>query len=212
MKYHILKRLLDVLISIILILFLSPFFLAVSIFVKFSSSGPTFYRGTRTGLRGKPFLIYKFRTMVSNAEKMGGFSTALNDHRLTGVGRILRKYKVDEIPQFFNVLKGEMSLVGPRPQVSYYTNLYSKKEKVILSVRPGITDLASLYFSDMDSTLGDSDVDKYYEENIEPIKNKLRLKYVKEISLLLDLRILLETFFKVFGIAGVTNLRIDPLE
>ncbi len=212
MKYHILKRLLDVLISIILILFLSPFFLAVSIFVKFSSSGPTFYRGTRTGLRGKPFLIYKFRTMVSNAEKIGGFSTALNDHRLTGVGRILRKYKVDEIPQFFNVLKGEMSLVGPRPQVSYYTNLYSKKEKVILSVRPGITDLASLYFSDMDSTLGDSDVDKYYEENIEPIKNKLRLKYVKEISLLLDLRILLETFFKVFGIAGVTNLRIDPLE
>jgi len=212
MKYHILKRLLDVLISIILILFLSPFFLAVSIFVKFSSSGPTFYRGTRTGLQGKPFLIYKFRTMVSNAEKIGGFSTALNDHRLTGVGRILRKYKVDEIPQFFNVLKGEMSLVGPRPQVSYYTNLYSKKEKVILSVRPGITDLASLYFSDMDSTLGDSDVDKYYEENIEPIKNKLRLKYVKEISLLLDLRILLETFFKVFGIAGVTNLRIDPLE
>lgn len=207
-----LKRLLDVLISIILILFLSPFFLAISLFVKFSSSGPTFYRGTRTGLRGKPFLIYKFRTMVSNAEKIGGFSTALNDHRLTGIGRILRKYKVDEIPQLFNVLKGEMSLVGPRPQVSYYTNLYSTKEKIILSVRPGITDLASLYFSDMDSTLGDSDVDKYYEKNIEPVKNKLRLKYVKEISLLLDLRILIETFFKVIGIAGVTNLRIDPFE
>jgi lipopolysaccharide/colanic/teichoic acid biosynthesis glycosyltransferase len=207
-----LKRLLDVLMSIILILFLSPFFLAISLFVKFSSSGPTFYRGTRTGLRGKPFLIYKFRTMVSNAEKIGGFSTALNDHRLTGIGRILRKYKVDEIPQLFNVLKGEMSLVGPRPQVSYYTNLYSTKEKIILSVRPGITDLASLYFSDMDSTLGDSDVDKYYEKNIEPVKNKLRLKYVKEISLLLDLRILIETFFKVIGIAGVTNLRIDPFE
>jgi lipopolysaccharide/colanic/teichoic acid biosynthesis glycosyltransferase len=212
MTYQMLKRLLDVLISIILILFLSPFFLAISLFVKFSSSGPTFYRGTRTGLRGKPFLIYKFRTMVSNAEKIGGFSTALNDHRLTGIGRILRKYKVDEIPQLFNVLKGEMSLVGPRPQVSYYTNLYSTKEKIILSVRPGITDLASLYFSDMDSTLGDSDVDKYYEKNIEPVKNKLRLKYVKEISLFLDLRILIETFFKVIGIAGVTNLRIDPFE
>lgn len=200
MNYFFYKRIFDILFSSLLLIILFPIFLTVAISILFTSKGKIFYQGTRTGIYGTQFQIYKFRTMVINAEQIGGFSTAKNDKRLIKFGRFYRKYKLDELPQILNVLKGEMSLVGPRPQVSYYTNKYEGEYKNILKVKPGITDLATIYFSDMDKTLGNLDVDKYYEENIEPKKNKLRYKYSKNISFFLDFKILFLTFFTLIGL------------
>ena len=137
--------------------------------------------------------------MVPNAEKIGGPSTAINDKRLTPIGFFLRNTKLDELPQLFNVLVGDMSFVGPRPQVTYYTNKYKGEEKFILSVKPGITDYASIMFSNMDKELGSINVDDYYEKYIEPKKNLLRIKYVKEISFKTDFTILFKTFFKLIS-------------
>ena len=175
-----------------------------------TSSGEILYKGTRAGKNNINFKIYKFRTMVLDAENIGGPSTALNDFRLTKIGRFLRKYKLDELPQFINIIKGDMSLVGPRPQVIYYTNQYTGEFKLILSVKPGLTDLSTLYFLDMDNVLGSKNVDKKYETEIEPIKNLLRLRYVKEQSFLLDIRILIETVFSLIGIKNITRLNIKP--
>ena len=204
------KRLFDVFVSVITVMALLPIFIIVSFFIKITSPGRVLYRGVRAGKNKVNFEIYKFRTMVENAENIGGHSTSINDTRLTKIGRFLRKYKIDELPQFVNVIKGDMSLVGPRPQVLYYTNQYKGEEKSILSVRPGITDLASLYFSDMDKILGGGNVEKKYETEIEPVKNLLRLKYVNEQSFLLDMRILIETAFSVIGVKNITKLNIKP--
>lgn len=131
--------------------------------------------------------------MFVNAEKVGGPSTALNDPRLTKVGKSLRKYKLDELPQLINILLGEMSFVGPRPQVERYTKLYTEEENVILSVLPGLTDYASIKFINQEEILGDGEVDDKYFLKIEPEKNKLRIKYVKECSLWVDLIIIIKT-------------------
>ena len=204
------KRLFDVFVSVITVMALLPIFIIVSFFIKITSPGKVLYRGVRAGKNKVNFEIYKFRTMVENAENIGGHSTSINDTRLTKIGRFLRKYKIDELPQFVNVIKGDMSLVGPRPQVLYYTNKYKGEEKSILSVRPGITDLASLYFSDMDKVLGGGNVEKKYETEIEPVKNLLRLRYVNEHSFLLDMRILIETAFSIIGVKNITKLNIKP--
>lgn len=167
------------------------------------------YRGKRAARGGGIFYIFKFRTMVVDAEQKGGFSTAVDDPRFTRVGRFLRRFKLDELPQFINVLTGDMSLVGPRPQVTFYTDQYKGEEELILTVRPGITDLASIYFVDMDSTLGTGDVDQKYQTEIEPIKNKLRVKYVKEMSFFLDIQILLGTVFRLIGFKNITGLDLS---
>jgi lipopolysaccharide/colanic/teichoic acid biosynthesis glycosyltransferase len=143
--------------------------------------------------------------MIVDAEKVGGPSTALNDPRLTRVGKCLRKYKCDELPQLINILLGEMSFVGPRPQVEQYTRLYTEEEKVILSVRPGLTDYASIKFINQEELLGDGDVDDKYFREIEPEKNKLRIKYVKECSLWVDLIIILETGISLFKTRCLSN-------
>jgi lipopolysaccharide/colanic/teichoic acid biosynthesis glycosyltransferase len=210
MTYALSKRCIDVLLSVVAIALFSPVFLAVAVLIRLSSPGPILYRGLRAGRKGRTFHILKFRTMVVDAEKKGGASTAADDPRLTRFGRVLRRHKLDELPQFFNVLGGSMSLVGPRPQVLAYTDKYQGEERLILNMRPGITDLASLYFSDMDKVLGSGDVDARYAREIEPVKNALRLRYVKEASLLLDLRILVETAFKFVGVANVTGLDVKP--
>lgn len=210
MTYLVAKRCLDLVSSVLAIVLLSPVFFAVAALVKMTSQGPVLYRGLRAGRHGKNFYILKFRTMVVDAEIKGGASTAIDDPRLTRVGRMLRKYKLDELPQFFNVLSGSMSLVGPRPQVLSYTDKYQGEDRKVLDMRPGITDLASLYFSDMDKTLGSGDVDAKYAKEIEPVKNLLRLQYVKEASLLLDLRILVETALKLVGISNATGLNVKP--
>lgn len=194
------KRLLDVAGASVGLLLAFPFLVVIGAAIRLTSEGPVFYRGVRTGLDGKPFRIYKFRTMVADAEQVGGPSTALNDSRITSIGRFLRRYKLDEVPQFINVLTGEMSLVGPRPQVERYTKLYKGEEKIILSVRPGMTDYASIHFIDMDATLGDVDVDRKYLEEVEPQKNALRIRYIKERSFSTDMKILFKTLTKLLKI------------
>jgi len=191
------KRSFDVLFSLLVLLLIWPVILFVAIAIKLSSPGPVFYRGIRTGLHGLPFRILKFRTMVVDAESLGGPTTGTNDKRVTLIGAFLRKTKLDEIPQFINVLTGDMSLVGPRPEVLEYTGTYTGEEKIILAMRPGITDYSSIEFADLDDLVGDKDPDKYFREHIMPKKTALRVKYVKEWSLWSDFRILWMTFFRV---------------
>lgn len=204
--YPLFKRGTDISISILALFVLIPFFLIISTVIKISDAkGPVFYLGKRAAYKNKYFFLIKFRTMVHNAEQLGGPSTAHDDPRFTSIGRFLRKYKIDEIPQFFNILRGDMSLVGPRPQVLFYTDQYSNLEKKILSVRPGLTDLATIKFSDMDKILGSGDVDKKYSEEVEPLKNKLRLEYVNNMSFLLDMKIIILTILKILRIKHINN-------
>jgi lipopolysaccharide/colanic/teichoic acid biosynthesis glycosyltransferase len=193
----VLKRIFDVVFSLIILLVLWPFVVMTAIAVKISSPGPIFYSGVRAGLYGKPFQILKFRTMVENAESLGGPTTGTKDHRVTRIGALLRRTKLDELPQFLNVLAGDMSLVGPRPEVLEYTTKYEGDEKYILTMRPGITDYASIEFSNLDDLVGSIDPDSYFREYILPRKNALRVKYVKEWSLGSDFRILWATFYLV---------------
>ena len=194
------KRALDILFALICIAVFSPLLLLIAYAVKMSSPGPVFYRGVRSGQGGSTFRIFKFRTMETDAEKKGGYSTALNDTRLTRVGKAMRKYKLDEIPQLFNILLGDMSFVGPRPQVEAYTKLYEGEEKLILEVKPGLTDYASIHFINLDAILGDDNVDEKYQRHIEPEKNRLRIKYVLEQSFFNDIKIIVQTIIQVFRI------------
>jgi lipopolysaccharide/colanic/teichoic acid biosynthesis glycosyltransferase len=189
-----LKRTFDFLSSLIGLILISPILVTISILIKKEDRGPVFYRGARVGRFGKLFRIFKFRTMVVNAEKMGGPSTADDDPRITKMGRFIRKFKLDELPQLINVLKGEMSIVGPRPEVQMYVDMFSEGEKVILTVRPGITDWASIWNPDEGAILaGSPDPEKTYMGKIRPEKIRLQLKYVKERSLVVDMKIILKT-------------------
>jgi len=192
------KRLFDIVCSAGGILVLSPLLFWISWRIKREDSGPIFYRGERVGLHGSIFRIYKFRTMVLDAEKLGGSSTSDDDPRITKIGKTLRKYKLDELPQLFNVLTGEMSLVGPRPEIKRYTDLYTEEQKAIFTVRPGITDWASLWNSDEGAVLASAeDPDKAFEELIQPTKLKLQLKYVRERSFWVDMKIIFLTILAV---------------
>ena len=194
-----LKRLFDFIFSLIGVIILLPLFAVVVLSIKLDSKGPVFYRGLRVGRYGKNFRIYKFRTMVQNAEKLGGSSTPDDDPRLTKMGKFLRNYKLDEAPQLFNVLKGEMSFVGPRPQVPEDVALYTEKEKALLSVLPGITDYASIRFHNEGEILkGSPDPNKAYVEKIRPEKINLGLQYVQTHSLWVDIKIIFLTFKTLF--------------
>ena len=212
MTYKVFKRICDLCFSFFLLLLLLPLLLFISLLILISSPGPIFYPALRAGLNNRAFRMFKFRSMVVNAESMGGFSTALNDPRFTPLGRFLRKYKLDELPQLLNVLIGDMSFVGPRPQVFYYTNKYTPSLKKILTVSPGITDLASIYFSDMDSVLGSYNVDTKYELEIEPVKNTLRLRYVTDCSFTLDILVILSTILSFFGLKPHSTFVKDYFE
>ncbi|ODS38825.1 MAG: hypothetical protein A7316_07015 [Candidatus Altiarchaeales archaeon WOR_SM1_86-2] len=193
-----LKRLFDILFSILGLILSSPVLLLIAFLIKREDGGPVFYRGARVGRSGNPFRIFKFRTMVVNAEKLGGPSTADDDPRITKVGKSLRKYKLDELPQLINILKAEMSLVGPRPEVQHYVDMFTEEEQAILSVRPGITDWASLWNRDEGAILaGSHDPEKTYMEKIRPEKIRLQLKYVRERSFFIDLRIIVQTIFTI---------------
>ena len=194
----VLKRLFDFVFAVIGIALTLPVMVVIAAIILMEDGLPIFYRGVRVGRYGKVFRIYKFRTMVRNAENLGGSSTAGDDSRITGVGKSLRKYKMDEMPQFINVLKGEMSFVGPRPEISKYVDQYSEAEKRILTVRPGITDWASIWNADEGSLLaGAEDPDRFYEEIIRPTKLKLQLKYVEERSFVTDIKIIFLTLLVV---------------
>ncbi|MDD5258615.1 MAG: sugar transferase [bacterium] len=194
------KRLVDFLFSFFGLLILIPVLLIVAALVKKEDGGPVLYSGTRVGQNGRDFKMHKFRTMVLNADKIGGSSSADDDPRITRIGKKLRKYKLDELPQLFNVLQGEMSFVGPRPEVPYYVNMFTAQEKQILSVKPGITDWASLWNSDEGAILaGSPDPEKTYQEKIRPEKIRLQLKYVQEHSLFTDFTIIIRTLLKIIG-------------
>jgi len=172
----------------------------LALLIRREDGGTVFYRGIRVGRYGKPFKIFKFRTMVINAEEIGGPSTAADDPRITRIGRLIRKYKLDEVPQLINVFKGEMSLVGPRPEVQHYVDMFTDEERTILTVRPGITDWASLWNPDEGSILsGSPDPEGTYIVKIRPTKLKLQLKYVRERSFLVDLGIILRTIATVIS-------------
>ncbi|MEO7966930.1 MAG: sugar transferase [Gemmatimonadaceae bacterium] len=171
---------------------LFPLLLALGVAVRTSSRGPVFYRGWRTGRDGVPFRIYKFRSMLDGAESLGT-TTHVHDARVTRVGALLRRWKLDELPQLLNVLAGEMSFVGPRPEVEEHTAAYSAEEREILSVRPGITDLASIRFVRLAEELGTEDPHRVYVTRVRAEKNALRLRYVRERSLAGDFRIVLST-------------------
>jgi len=185
------KRPFDLILASLGMFLLSPCLLWIAWRIRQEDGGPIFYRGVRVGLEGKPFRIFKFRTMVVDAEKLGASSTSDDDLRITRIGGFLRKYKLDELPQLINVVVGEMSIVGPRPEIQRYTDMYTDEEKAILTVRPGITDYASIWNADEGAILaGAEDPDKAYETLIRPKKLKLQLKYVKEQSLWVDLKII----------------------
>ncbi len=193
------KRIFDMAFSFICLLVLSPFLLIMFFIIKLNDGGHIFYMAPRVGLNGKLFRMFKFRTMVVNADKIGASSTTLSDSRITRTGRFLRKYKLDEIPQLINVLSGHMSIVGPRPEVKHFTDMFSEEEKAILSVKPGITDWASVWNSDEGKILeGAEDPDKAYMELIWPEKKRLQLKYVKEQSFLNDIKIIFLTLHALF--------------
>lgn len=192
------KRIFDLWFSIVGLIILSPLFLCIAWYIHREDGGPIFYRGERMGKDGKIFRIFKFRTMVLNADKIGGPCTANNDPRITHIGHKLRRHKLDELPQLFNVFLGEMSLVGPRPEVRYYTDMFTREEKAILGVLPGITDWASIWNPDEGSILaGHEDPDKAYMEFIRPTKLKLQLKYIREQSIVTDIKIIFLTLLAI---------------
>ncbi len=198
---QIVKRVLDTVLAGLGLCVLWPLLLLIALAVKFDSFGPALYRGRRAGLNGHPFNILKFRTMIVDADKIGGPSTAGDDPRITHLGLILRKYKIDEFPQLVNVLLGHMSFVGPRPEVLSEVSNYSAEERQLLTVRPGITDWASLRFRDEGRILaGSPDPHQLYREKIRPEKVKLGLKYVRQQSLRIDLKILVETMRALIGV------------
>lgn len=188
------KRSFDVLFSLLGLIVFSPIILGLAFAIKKSDSGPIFYRGVRAGRGGKPFRIFKFRTMVMNADKIGGPSTSDDDPRITKVGKFIRKYKFDELPQLINVLLGDMSIVGPRPEVLSEVETYTAEERRIFTVRPGITDFASLeYHNEGEILKGAADPHAAYLEKIRPGKIKLALKYVDEQSLKTDISLVYQT-------------------
>jgi lipopolysaccharide/colanic/teichoic acid biosynthesis glycosyltransferase len=193
------KRMVDILISLIGLIFLFPLLLLVAVLVKLDSAGPVFFRQERIGLRFRPFQILKFRTMIHDVQRRGGLITFANDPRVTRIGRILRKTKADELPQLINVLKGEMSLVGPRPEVPRYVQAFQKEYEEILRVRPGMTDLASLKYRNEEAMLGQSDdPEEEYLKRVLPDKIQLAKDYLQRSSFLFDLSLIFKTLSKLF--------------
>ena len=199
--YRLLKRLIDIIAALSLLLLAALPLAIVALLIWMHDRGAVLYRAPRVGRNGDLFTMFKFRTMVLNADKIGASSTADDDPRITPIGRLLRRGKLDELPQLLNVLNGTMSLVGPRPQVKWAVDLYSDEERQVLTVKPGITDYASLYFPNEGEILkGSTDPDRDYMEKIHPIKMRLALRYVQESSLITDMKILILTVLTVVGL------------
>lgn len=196
-----LKRSFDIFSSGLGLLLILPLLLVISIAIALSSKGGVFYRQRRVGLNGRPFDILKFRTMYVDSDRSGLLTVGDRDPRVTPIGYYLRKSKLDELPQLLNVLKGEMSVVGPRPEVPKYVALYSMEDRIVLSTRPGITDYASIYYRNENEILkiAENPEEKYIED-IMPVKLKLNKKYIDEKSLLVDLKIIFLTLFSIFKV------------
>ncbi|MFN8712173.1 MAG: sugar transferase [Bacteroidota bacterium] len=194
------KRLFDVVASFIGLLILLPVLLLLALWVLFDSRGGIFYRQVRVGRGGKDFKLWKFRTMHPDADKRGLLTVGGRDPRITRAGYYLRKYKLDELPQLLNVLTGDMSLVGPRPEVRKYVSLYTPEQLRVLDVRPGITDYASIEYADENELLAKAaDPERTYIEEVMPAKLKLNAKYIAEKGVMKDVRIIWLTVRKILG-------------
>lgn len=194
----VLKPTIGFILAVPALVLLSPVLGLISVAIVIDSGRPIIYKGERGGLRGKPFRIYKFRTMVRDAENLGGGTTALADPRITRVGALLRRTKMDEFPQLINIIRGEMCFVGPRPELLRYTSQYSGLEEYILRVRPGITDFSSVEYINLDQIVGGEDADAVYERDVLRHKNQLRIKYVAQMSPVTDLRLFAVTVTHAF--------------
>lgn len=193
----VVKRVIDFVLATLMFIVLLPIFAVVSLAIIIDDGAPVFYRAKRGGYKGKTFRIFKFRSMVNNADKIGGGTTALNDSRITKVGNILRKTKLDEFPNLLNIIRGEMSFIGPRPELLQYTEQYEGLEEYILKVRPGITDYSSDVFINLDEIVGGENADEMYEKYVLKNKNALRVKYAAEVSFKTDFKIFFKTVFDV---------------
>lgn len=194
------KRGIDILFSLIGLICLFPFFIFISFFIFITSKGGVFFVQLRVGKNNKDFKLYKFRTMFLNSDSKGLLTVGNNDKRITKLGYYLRKNKLDEFPQLINVLNGTMSIVGPRPEVRKYVNLYNSEQKSILDVKPGITDFASLMYYNENEILANSvNPEQTYINEIMPIKLELNKQYINEMSLLTDLKIIFKTFIKLIN-------------
>lgn len=191
------KPIIGLLLALFLFFILWPFYFIIALAIAIEDGFPVFYRPQRGGYHNKPFRIFKFRSMVKNAEKIGGGTTALNDPRITKIGNFLRKTKLDEIPQLFNIINGTMSFIGPRPELLRYTDQYEGEEKLIFEVRPGITDFSSIEFINLDEIVGQGDADEMYEKYVLKKKNTLRIKYAKEVSFGTDVKLFSLTVWRV---------------
>lgn len=194
------KRLFDIIASFIGIILLSPILLLISLAVVLTSGFPIFYLQTRVGKNNVDFKLFKFRSMANNSDKKGLLTVGGRDPRITPVGYFLRKFKLDELPQLFNVLSGSMSLVGPRPEVRKYVDMYNEEQKKVLSVQPGITDYASLdYINENELLAKSSNPEETYIKEVMPAKLKLNLKYINEAGLGTDLKLIFRTIGKIIG-------------
>jgi lipopolysaccharide/colanic/teichoic acid biosynthesis glycosyltransferase len=192
-------RFLDILFGLIGLIILFPFFIIISIIIVIDSKGSVFYRQTRVGRNGKDFKLLKFRTMLTDSDRKGLLTVGNNDSRITSSGSFLRRFKLDELPQLINVLAGDMSLVGPRPEVRKYVDLYNESQMGILSIRPGITDLASIYYRNENEILADyNDPERAYVEIIMPHKIELNMKYINDYSLKNYFLIIFSTIINIF--------------
>jgi lipopolysaccharide/colanic/teichoic acid biosynthesis glycosyltransferase len=194
----VLKRIFDILLSGFGLLLLMPLFLVIILWVKFDSRGPAFYKQLRVGQNNRDFMLLKFRSMRLGSDKSGLLTIGGRDPRVTRSGYFIRKYKIDELPQLINVLIGEMSLVGPRPEVRKYVDLYNLEQRKVLLVKPGITDLASLeYFNENELLAQSTDPERTYIDSVMPDKLKLNLKYIDQAGLIADVKIILRTIHRV---------------
>jgi lipopolysaccharide/colanic/teichoic acid biosynthesis glycosyltransferase len=193
------KRAFDFFVSVLALLVLAPALLAIAVLVKLTSPGPAFYRQNRVGRHARIFQILKFRSMIVDADGRGCGITVGGDERVTGFGRILRETKLDELPQLWNILKGDMSLVGPRPEVPSYVALYTREQLGVLAVAPGITDIASIQYRHEEKLLeGNPDPDDFYRRVILPHKLSLNLQYIQHMSFALDMKLIAQTLRSIF--------------
>ncbi len=194
------KRCFDILFSFLGLIFLSPFFILLSIIILLDSKGGVFYKQIRVGKNNIDFKLYKFRSMRVGSDKKGLLTVGGRDNRITKSGYVIRKYKLDELPQLINVFIGDMSLVGPRPEVRKYVDLYNAEQLNVLSVKPGITDYASIQYSNENEILAKSlDPEKTYINEIMPDKLLLNLRYINDISVVTDVKIIIKTIKKIFS-------------
>ncbi len=192
------KRLFDLISSLFVLIVLSPILLIISLFIVLDSKGGVFYKQERIGKNGNPFLLYKFRSMRTGSDKKGLITVGASDNRTTSVGRFIRKYKLDELPQLINIIKNDMSVVGPRPEVNKYVKLYSKVQLRVLVAKPGLTDLASLAYINENEVLRKAeDPEKTYIEEIMPAKLKLNLEYIEKQNIAFDLKIIFRTIVSI---------------